>query len=153
MEISTSFDPFYFEVLSSSKNGSFHHVRTLQKGTTTITAVYTSVKVVYFHQRNHDLIYPRKSMNRWKSKWCCYYMYLSNFILEVIFGRHYIHVSDLPAHSHFPQWSRSNSLCSVLLALSRSRKGKQVNCPLHIHIANAKVVIIVKCYYRRETCI
>ena len=45
MEISPSFDQFYFEVLFSTKNGSFHHVRALQKGKTTISAVYTSVKV------------------------------------------------------------------------------------------------------------
>lgn len=45
MVIKPSFDPVYFEVLFLSKNGSFHHVRTLKKGKTTLTAVYTSVKV------------------------------------------------------------------------------------------------------------
>lgn len=45
MEITTSFDPVYFEVMFYSKNGSFHHVRTLKKGKTILTAVYTSVKV------------------------------------------------------------------------------------------------------------
>lgn len=45
MEITAYFDPVYFEDLFFSKNGSFHHVRTLKKGKTTLTALYTSVKV------------------------------------------------------------------------------------------------------------
>lgn len=33
----------YFEVLSSSQNGSYHHVRAIQSGQTTISATLTSV--------------------------------------------------------------------------------------------------------------
>ena len=47
IRIDTSFDPSYFQVLWSSANGSFHHVRTLQKGKTMLTAMYTSIKVQF----------------------------------------------------------------------------------------------------------
>ncbi|KAJ7382708.1 hypothetical protein OS493_033271 [Desmophyllum pertusum] len=46
IQIKTVFDESYFQVLWSSTNGSFHHVRTLQKGKSILTAVYTSIKIL-----------------------------------------------------------------------------------------------------------
>ena len=46
IQISTSFDEDYFHLLWSSKNGSYHRVKTLRKvKRTVITAVYTSIEV------------------------------------------------------------------------------------------------------------
>ena len=45
IQIVASFDDAYFKELWSSKNGSFYHVKTLQKGKTVLTALLTSIKV------------------------------------------------------------------------------------------------------------
>lgn len=46
VHITTSFPEAYFQLLRSSKNGSYHRVKTLQKTKrTVITAVYTSIEV------------------------------------------------------------------------------------------------------------
>lgn len=47
IQISTSFDEDYFQLLWSSKNGSYHRVKTLRKvKRTVITAVYTSIEIL-----------------------------------------------------------------------------------------------------------
>ncbi|CAH3168221.1 unnamed protein product [Porites lobata] len=46
IQIVASFDDAYFKELWSSKNGSFYHVKTLQKGKTVLTALLTSIKIL-----------------------------------------------------------------------------------------------------------
>ncbi|XP_021570002.1 nuclear pore membrane glycoprotein 210-like [Carlito syrichta] len=43
IRIETSLPPEFFEVLSSSRNGSYHHIRTIKRGQTAISAALTSV--------------------------------------------------------------------------------------------------------------
>ncbi|XP_007948814.1 nuclear pore membrane glycoprotein 210 [Orycteropus afer afer] len=43
IRIETMFPPDFFEVLSSSRNGSYHHIRAIKRGQTTISAALTSV--------------------------------------------------------------------------------------------------------------
>ena len=43
IRIETVLPPEFFEVLASSQNGSYHHVRATKKGQTAIEAAFTSV--------------------------------------------------------------------------------------------------------------
>lgn len=43
IRIETVLPAEFFEVLSSSQNGSYHHVKAIKRGQTTITAALTSI--------------------------------------------------------------------------------------------------------------
>lgn len=99
IHIDTSFDPSYFQVLWSSTNGSFHHVRTLQKGKTLLTATYTSIKVQLFIYFNSSKTLLQTTASR--GDWCA--ISAHNFC-----NYHYHYLCYLAAG----QWKMNNSLVS-----------------------------------------